>query len=68
MVQILVGLISYLLMVIYCREQFNEEVSIERIRELRIKIKNELMGFDQLNHSDFDDFDFKDLFPGSAIT
>ncbi len=70
MVQILGGLISYLLMAIYCREQFNEGVSIERIRELRIKIRNELMGFEQLNHSDFDDydFDFKDLFPGSAIT
>jgi len=68
MVQILGGLISYLLMAIYCREQFNEGVSIERIRELRIIIKNELMGFEQSNNTELDDFDLKDLFHGSAIT
>jgi IS4 transposase len=34
MVQILGGLITYLLMAIYCREQFNENVSIKRVREL----------------------------------
>lgn len=43
LVQILGGLISYLLMVIYCRENFNEKVSIKRVRELRIAILNELM-------------------------
>lgn len=43
MVQILGGLITYLLMAIYCREQFNEKVSIKRVRELRITILNELM-------------------------
>ncbi len=43
MVQILGGLITYLLMVIYCREQFNEKVSIKRVRELRTTILNELM-------------------------
>ena len=42
MVQILGGLITYLLMVLYCREQFNEGVSIYRIRQLRISILNEL--------------------------
>lgn len=42
MVQILGGLITYLLMAIYCREQFNEEVSIKRVRELRATILNEL--------------------------
>jgi hypothetical protein len=42
MVQILGGLITYLLMAIYCREQFNEEVSIKRVRELRTIILNEL--------------------------
>ena len=42
MVQILGGLITYLLMAIYCREQFNEKVSIKRIRELRTTILNEL--------------------------
>lgn len=44
MVQILGGLITYLLMAIYCRHQFNETVSIKRIRELRITILNELFG------------------------
>jgi len=41
MVQILAGLITYLLLAIYCREQHNEKVSIKRVRELRIKIQNE---------------------------
>lgn len=42
MVQILGGLITYLLLAIYCREQHNEKVTIKRVRELRIKIQNEL--------------------------
>jgi len=41
MVQILSGLITYLLLAIYCRQQHNEKVSIKRVRELRIKIQNE---------------------------
>jgi len=41
MVQILSGLITYLLLAIYCRKQHNEKVSIKRVRELRIKIQNE---------------------------
>ena len=41
MVQILAGLITYLLLAIYCREQHNEKVSIKRVRELRIKMQNE---------------------------
>jgi len=41
MVQILSGLITYLLLAIYCCEQHNEKVSIKRGRELRIKIQNE---------------------------
>lgn len=43
MVQILGGLITYLLMAIYCQEQFNEKVSIKRVRQLRITILNELI-------------------------
>jgi hypothetical protein len=42
MVQILAGLITYLLLAIYCRKQHNEKVSIKRVRELRIKIQNEI--------------------------
>ena len=41
MVQILAGLITYLLLAIYCHEQHHEKVSIKRVRELRIKIRNE---------------------------
>jgi hypothetical protein len=42
MVQILAGLITYLLLAIYCHRQFNERVSIKRVRQLRIKIQNDL--------------------------
>lgn len=41
MVQIVAGLITYLLLAIYCREQHNEKVSIKRVRQLRIQIQNE---------------------------
>jgi len=41
MVQILGGLITYLLLAIYCRKHHQEKVSIKRVRELRIKIQNE---------------------------
>jgi hypothetical protein len=41
MVQILGGLITYLLLAIYCREQHQETVSISRVRELRNQIANE---------------------------
>ena len=42
MVQILAGLITYLLLAIHCHEHYGEIVSIKRVRELRIKIQNEL--------------------------
>ncbi len=42
MVQILAGLITYLLLAIYCHNQYNERVSIKRVRELRIKMRNEI--------------------------
>lgn len=41
MVQILSGLITYLLLAIYCREEHGEKVSIKRVRELHTKIVNE---------------------------
>jgi len=41
MVQILGGLITYILLAIYCHNEFGEKVSILRVRELRIKIINE---------------------------
>lgn len=42
MVQILAGLITYLLLAIYCHSKFQEKVSIRRVRQLRTQIKNEL--------------------------
>lgn len=48
MAQILGGLITYLLLAIHCHEEHQEKVSINRVRELRINIRNELaqmMGF-----------------------
>jgi hypothetical protein len=53
MVQILAGLITYLLLAIHCQEQFQEKVSIKRVRELRIIIQNELryIGRDDLKGS-----------------
>ena len=42
MVQILGGLITYLLLAIYCYKNHGEPVSIKRVRQLRIQIQNEL--------------------------
>lgn len=47
MVQILSGLITYLLLAIYCHNHYKERVSIKRVRELRIKIHNELREAEQ---------------------
>lgn len=41
LMQILSGLITYLLLAIYCHEVHGERVSIQRVRELRNKIRNE---------------------------
>ena len=41
-IMILSGLITYLLLAIYCHKHHQEKVSIKRVRELRIKIQNEL--------------------------
>jgi hypothetical protein len=42
MAQILGGLITYLLMTIYCLKEFNEKVSVKRVRQIRTAIQNEL--------------------------
>lgn len=42
MVQILSGLITYLLLAIHCHSHFQEKVSIRRVRQLRTQIQNEL--------------------------
>ena len=50
MVQILGGLITYLLLAIYCHENYNEKVNIERVRELRIQIQNEIRESNKKEH------------------
>jgi hypothetical protein len=65
MVQILAGLVTYLLLAIYCREQHNEKVSIKRVRELRIKIQNEML--DAENHSLDSEFD-SNIIPSTNST
>ena len=47
MIQILSGLITYLLLAIYCNNEFGEKVNIKRGRELQIKIANEIRQLDQ---------------------
>jgi len=42
MVQIFAGLITYLLMAIYCAKEYGERVNMKRVRELRNTIQNEL--------------------------
>lgn len=41
MIQMLAGLITYILLAIYCHEQHREPVSIKRVRQLRNQILNE---------------------------
>ncbi len=47
MVQMLAGLITYLLLAICCHEQHNEKVSIKRVRQMRNAMQNELLGLDE---------------------
>lgn len=41
MIQMLAGLITYILLAMYCQEQYGEPVSIYRVRQLRNQILNE---------------------------
>jgi hypothetical protein len=50
MVQILSGLIAYILLAIYCHEQHGEKVSIRRVRQLRIQILNETRAMEKMDH------------------
>jgi hypothetical protein len=67
MVQILAGLITYLLLAIYCHQNYNEKVSIKRVRELRIKIQNELRDIDS-NSVDLKNFKEQNLLHSYAKT
>lgn len=49
LVQILSGLITYLLLAIYCHKNHGERVSIRRVRQLRHQIQNEARQFFSAN-------------------
>jgi hypothetical protein len=48
-------LITYLLLAIYCHETHGEKVSIDRVRELGIKIRNEVAMTDSDDELDHDE-------------
>jgi len=49
MVQMLAGLITYILLSIYCHNEYGEHVSVQRLREICIKIRNETSLADIVN-------------------
>jgi len=49
MVQMLAGLITYILLAIYCHDQHHEKVSVKRLREISINIRNEMSIKDIVN-------------------
>lgn len=51
MIQMLAGLITYILLAIYCQEQHGEPVSIHRVRQLRNQILNESRMGQTLSHT-----------------
>ena len=51
MVQMLAGLITYILLVIYCHDEYQEHVSVKRLREICIKIRNEKNLVDIVNNT-----------------
>ena len=63
MVQILSGLITYLLLAIYCREEHGEKVNIRRVRQLRNMIQNETR---QLEPTDLKNLESHDASPPYA--
>jgi len=51
MVQMLAGLITYILLAIYCNDQHHEKVSVKRLREISINIHNEMSIEDMVNET-----------------
>jgi len=51
MVQMLAGLITYVLLAIYCHDQHHEKVSVKRLREISINIRNEMSFEDIVNET-----------------
>jgi len=61
MLQLLAGLITYLLLAIYCHEEYKESVSIKRVRQLRNAIRTES------RHPDFDPLKCMIWWPDSKL-
>ena len=51
MVQMLAGLITYILLAIYCHDEYKEHVSVKRLRKICIKIRNEMSLADIVNNT-----------------
>ena len=51
MVQMLAGLITYILLAIYCHDVHQEHVSVKRLREICIKIRNEMSLIDIVSNT-----------------
>jgi len=51
MTQMLAGLITYILLAIYCHDEYLEPVSVKRLREICINIRNEMSLEDIVNDS-----------------
>jgi hypothetical protein len=51
MIQMLAGLITYSLLAIYCHNQHQEKVSVKRLREISINIRNEMSIEDIVNET-----------------
>jgi hypothetical protein len=51
MIQMLAGLITYILLAIYCHDQHQEKVSVKRLREISINIRNEMSISDIVNET-----------------
>ena len=49
MVQMLAGLITYIILAIYCHDEYQEPVSVKRLREICINIRNEMSLADIVN-------------------
>lgn len=47
----LAGLITYILLAIYCHDEYKEHVSVKRLREICIKIRNEMSLADIVNNT-----------------
>lgn len=51
MIQMLAGLITYILLTLYCHDEYQELVSVKRLREICIKIRNEMSLADIVNNT-----------------